>query len=100
MTKTARILNLLANGIAPAAIAADVGCRSAYIRTVKQRAQHGGQRPCDRRWNKSDAYKAWRASSFRERYAADPAFAAKHREYVGAYRARKKAAQCTGKGSA
>ncbi len=100
MSKAARIRELLAKGLAPAAITAEVGCRPEYVQSVKQRLRAGGKRPCDMRWQNSDAYKASRAAYWRQRYATDPEFARIHKEKSRVngrlYRARKRAAEGAG----
>lgn len=99
-TKAARIRELLAQGKAPAAIAAEVGCLSEYVQSVKQRARHpGNMRPCDVRWQQSAVNKDRRAQYWRDRYASDPAFRQRHLERSAAsyarWRARKSEARAS-----
>ncbi len=92
MSKAARIRDLLAQGMTPATIAAEVGCLSEYVQSVKQRARcPKSMRPCDVRWQQSAVYKAGRNKHWRGRYASDPAFRQRHLDRSAAAYARRRA---------
>jgi hypothetical protein len=86
VTKKDRILQLLSTGLTPVEVAEDVGCRSEYVRVVRQRERCGGSRPCDTNWDRSEKHKKSMRDRNRQRYAIDPEHAAKRREYSRSYR--------------
>ena len=49
MTLAEQCLAHLKLGLTTTQVAAKLGCRPEYVRTVRQRALHGGHRPCDLR---------------------------------------------------
>ena len=86
MTKKDRILHLLSTGLTPVEVAEDVGCRSEYVRVVRQREECGGARPCDTKWDRSEPHKKSMRDRNRQRYATDLEYAVRCREYARSHR--------------
>ena len=77
MTKSEEIRALLAEGRETWEIAQIVGCNTAYVRVVRQRAASpDGLTPSDRKWRSEnmDKVREGMACRNRERYASDPVF--------------------------
>lgn len=87
MSKAERILALLDLGLSTGGIASIIGCNSAYVRVVRQRAASpDGLTPSDRAWREKnpDKVRSMANESIKRRYHSDPEYRARHREYCRA----------------
>jgi hypothetical protein len=79
MSKSERILALLTLGPSTSDVASIVGCNSAYVRVVRQRAASpDGLTPSDRRFRATPEFKAGRSAYVMRRYHSEPEFRQKH----------------------
>ena len=87
-SKAQRILALLAEGKTPKEIAAAVGCLTAYVRTVRLRAESPGSvTPGERTWRtrNPDKYREMKARHKRNYYRSNPEFRERQNARTRAY---------------
>lgn len=94
MNKAARIRELLAQGVRPKAITAEVDCSYQYVEVVRQRLAQGSVRVSDRNWleKNRDRRNADQAARWRERCATEPGFRERHNAKCRAAKQRAKEA--------